>query len=252
MDPEKQQRKLDEAAKRRRKELDAAIAAFALALGTITDHWQTQIEALFAQYGERLTAQQLYHLLQAQIPDQLGRLGYAQLVRDTTRQYLDSITAVQEQLDSTGLARELTHEEQANVRTMQQVDHDRLLLLGTIAATSVIGGLVLARITEQPKNQVKPIIEKPLLAFCGSAGQMVATGLYTAERYSSWQMFSGVVGRFLYTGPADPKNRAFCMQHVGKTYTKEQILNMSNDQGTVVWLTCGGYKCRHRWTPKIQ
>jgi len=52
---------------------------------------------------------------------------------------------------------------------------------------------------------------------------------------------------FAYMGPADIKTRPFCRLHVGKVYTREQIDALDNKQIDNVFLTGGGYNCRHTW-----
>jgi hypothetical protein len=50
---------------------------------------------------------------------------------------------------------------------------------------------------------------------------------------------------YAYMGPADVKLRPFCREHVGKVYTKAQIDALDNGQLPNVFLTGGGYNCRH-------
>jgi len=50
---------------------------------------------------------------------------------------------------------------------------------------------------------------------------------------------------FAYIGPVDQKLRPFCRQHVGKVYTKAEIDALDNGQLPNVFLTAGGYNCRH-------
>jgi hypothetical protein len=52
---------------------------------------------------------------------------------------------------------------------------------------------------------------------------------------------------YAYMGPADEKTRDFCLEHVGKVYTREQIDELDNGQLNDVFLTGGGYNCRHQW-----
>src|SRR5688572_8444767 len=52
---------------------------------------------------------------------------------------------------------------------------------------------------------------------------------------------------FAYMGPVDAKTRDFCLRHVGKVYTREQIDALDNGQLSNVFLTGGGYSCRHSW-----
>jgi hypothetical protein len=50
---------------------------------------------------------------------------------------------------------------------------------------------------------------------------------------------------FLYAGPVDLKTRDWCLQRVGKVFTREEIDAMDNDQLPNTFLTAGGYNCRH-------
>lgn len=52
---------------------------------------------------------------------------------------------------------------------------------------------------------------------------------------------------YAYMGPADEKTRDFCLEHVGKVYTREQIDELDNGQMNDVFLTAGGFNCRHQW-----
>lgn len=52
---------------------------------------------------------------------------------------------------------------------------------------------------------------------------------------------------FLYVGPIDDVTRPFCLEHAGKVWTREKIDAMDNEQLPNVFLTAGGYNCRHSW-----
>lgn len=52
---------------------------------------------------------------------------------------------------------------------------------------------------------------------------------------------------FAFMGPVDQKTRPFCRDHVGKVYTREEIDALDNGQLDNVFLTGGGYNCRHTW-----
>lgn len=52
---------------------------------------------------------------------------------------------------------------------------------------------------------------------------------------------------FVYLGPDDDKTRPFCHAHVGKVYDRAEIDKMDNGQLDNVFLTGGGYNCRHSW-----
>ena len=50
---------------------------------------------------------------------------------------------------------------------------------------------------------------------------------------------------FLYSGPIDARIRPFCLERVGKVFTREAIDAMDNGQLPNTLLTAGGYRCRH-------
>lgn len=52
---------------------------------------------------------------------------------------------------------------------------------------------------------------------------------------------------FLYAGPDDDRTRDFCADLVNKTFTRAEIDAMDNGQLDNVFLTGGGYNCRHVW-----
>ncbi len=59
----------------------------------------------------------------------------------------------------------------------------------------------------------------------------------------------GIVQKYWYAGPVDKLERPFCrhLTSVDKTYTREQIDAMSNGQLPNVFITGGGWNCRHSW-----
>jgi hypothetical protein len=54
---------------------------------------------------------------------------------------------------------------------------------------------------------------------------------------------------FLYSGPIDLRCRNWCLQRVGRVYSKRAIDKMDNGQLPNTFLTRGGYNCRHHWRP---
>jgi hypothetical protein len=52
---------------------------------------------------------------------------------------------------------------------------------------------------------------------------------------------------FAYMGPVDSKTREFCLARVGKVFSRKAIDAMDNGQLDNVFLTGGGYNCRHQW-----
>ena len=52
---------------------------------------------------------------------------------------------------------------------------------------------------------------------------------------------------FVYVGPFDERNRDFCEDRVGKVFARTDIDAMDNGQMPDVFITGGGYNCRHTW-----
>ena len=57
---------------------------------------------------------------------------------------------------------------------------------------------------------------------------------------------------FLYAGPIDEKVRPFCLRLVGQVLTRADIDALDNEQLDNVFLTGGGYNCRHQWVEVSQ
>lgn len=65
------------------------------------------------------------------------------------------------------------------------------------------------------------------------------------------------IGEFEYVGNLRVTSRPFCQKHLGKIYTKEQIMALDNDPdlGTAgirpVLIYKGGWNCAHDWEPAL-
>lgn len=55
--------------------------------------------------------------------------------------------------------------------------------------------------------------------------------------------------QYMYAGPLDDLCRPFCRERVGKVFSYSEIQAMDNGQLPDVFITCGGYNCRHQWLP---
>jgi len=55
--------------------------------------------------------------------------------------------------------------------------------------------------------------------------------------------------RYSYAGPFDKLTRPFCrhLLELGKDYTRAEIDDMSNGQIPNVFISAGGWRCRHQW-----
>ena len=54
---------------------------------------------------------------------------------------------------------------------------------------------------------------------------------------------------YLYTGPRDGLTRPFCKALIDLVVDEKQMRKLNNGQGLSVKTSCGGYNCRHSWSP---
>lgn len=74
------------------------------------------------------------------------------------------------------------------------------------------------------------------------------TAVSVFARQVEQTMSTGEAGElFLYVGPVDEKARPFCREWIGKVRDREAIDGLDNGQIGDVFLTGGGYNCRHKW-----
>ncbi|MGE0451723.1 MAG: hypothetical protein AB7Q29_19270 [Vicinamibacterales bacterium] len=52
---------------------------------------------------------------------------------------------------------------------------------------------------------------------------------------------------YAFVGPVDARTRDWCLAHVGRVFTRAEIDTLDNGQIGPVFLTGGGYNCRHTW-----
>lgn len=97
----------------------------------------------------------------------------------------------------------------------------------------------------------------------GRASAVADTALSTFYRTVADRGFQQVEGqlnnklvmKYKYGGPRDKLTRPKCKEWLAGTaedgWTREQISQLSNGQLPNVFVTCGGYRCRHQWLAQI-
>ena len=87
----------------------------------------------------------------------------------------------------------------------------------------------------------------------GEAERLRAETETAASVLSRIAITSSATGRdhetFLYSGPIDGRLRPFCLERVGRVFSRKAIDAMDNGRLPNVYLTCGGHRCRHTWLP---
>lgn len=113
-----------------------------------------------------------------------------------------------------------------------------------------VGGLDLGQLTEILARQTGKSI--PQAAAVADTAQSTFYRTIADQGFRKIEKARGGPLRYKYYGPDDKLNRPFCRhllaaQDEGKTYTRADIAAMDNRQLPNVFLTGGGYRCRHQW-----
>jgi hypothetical protein len=193
--------------------------------------------------------------------DALNAEGYPELLASYTGKFGDQLPYLQEMLNALG---------ESLGRTLPAVDFSPtdLKVLGRIEATTVSkldrlfagsAGIAMDRVMfsvaglpfEQLVSTVADSMGKTLASARTWADTAVSTWYRTASSLQFDEIQKDTPGdkplKFRYSGPEDLKTRPFCeaLLVADKSYTREQIDAMNNDQLPNVFITCGGYNCRH-------
>jgi hypothetical protein len=112
---------------------------------------------------------------------------------------------------------------------------------------------VLSAVRRGIGNANQTLAEKLVRRLGNTAERHLGTVVQTAQDgIAQAQKFSDVrhagIEHFRYSGPSS-NSRPFCVERVGKLYSRSEIEAMNNGQGLPVMYFGGGYNCRHRWTP---
>lgn len=184
--------------------------------------------------------------LRRQLQLALRDAGYPQLVEAASTSGLDRLIAQIERLRGAARLAEFT-----------TMDHARLLALKALAKLDLVGqgeaiSHALWRTLAQGLFSQRPIAD--LLDDLSDAIDVEAHEARTLYD-TTVNMFGRQVEAlkatgepdevFAYLGPLDVKTRPFCYERVGKVFTREQIDVMDNHQLPNVFITGGGYNCRH-------
>jgi len=89
----------------------------------------------------------------------------------------------------------------------------------------------------------------------GRVRTIADTGMSTFYRTATDRAFQRIQAeqeaplRYRYSGPVDKLERPFCrhLTDTDRAYTREQIDRMDNGQLPNVFITGGGWNCRHQW-----
>lgn len=195
--------------------------------------------------SQKIRAGQLARLL-ADIRKSLAAAGYDRLAADL--EPLDALAARARRLALSRRAAALSAGARRRIAAAKALFELDILKQGDAAAraiwraaaNAVIGGQPadgllqdLRAVLDREMRYVATLFDTQVTVFSRQAGAISSRGT-TDER-------------FAFLGPVDGLTRRWCMDRVGRVYSRAEIDDMDNGQLPNPWLTGGGYNCRHRW-----
>jgi hypothetical protein len=104
---------------------------------------------------------------------------------------------------------------------------------------------------KRPVAQLQRDIEDTVAGIFARASSAADTAVMSGARKARIELAEGgdsPMG-YVYAGPRDKKNRPFCRTHYDQVWTREAMRRLDNGHGLPVETSCGGYLCRHMWSP---
>jgi hypothetical protein len=227
-------------------------ASFARELATVKEDLDRELRRLVreAAEGSRTAQAQAGRAiaLRSQVREVLTAAGFDDLAEASTVTGLERMVRAVEQLRVVAQAAAFTSRDATRIAALKELARLNVLAQGDEVAIALWRSLVqgvfsarsavdilddLAEALDQELPAVRTLYDTTVSIFGRQIEAMKSTGAPDEK--------------FLFAGPVDAKMRPFCARHVGKVRTREAIDGLDNGQIPNVFLTGGGYNCRHTW-----
>src|SRR6185369_1909629 len=192
---------------------------------------------------------------------ELDKAGYQRLVESFVREFRQTLPFLQETLEALGqqagqdfsvkfTARDLQLFAGTQVNTVAAIEGAIQAVAGQAVTRGLFGvaGLRFGSLVE--------LLTERLGKTVSQARSIADTGMSVWYATASERAFQVITKdlpeqelKYRYSGPVDKLERPFCrhLTDVWKAYTREQIGQMDNGQLPNVFITRGGWNCRHQW-----
>lgn len=195
----------------------------------------------------------------------MKRAGYDALVQEYVRTFNGQFDFFQDTLDLLGkeIGRDLTITfsardkrlfVQQQVSTVQMLDSvvDQVAANAERSAMFSVGGLKVGQLTAAIAQHLDETVGRATTLADTSLSTFYRTISDRGYRMVERDLPASIPAVYKYAGPSDKLVRPFCrkclaMTAAGQTWTRAQIDAMINGQLPNVFLTCGGFNCRHQW-----
>jgi hypothetical protein len=176
----------------------------------------------------------------------LTAAGYDRLAEQATSVGLDALLVQVESLRGAARLAAFTSSDMSRILALKRLAQMDVLGRGVEIAHTLWRALMMGIFSQRKPSDLMDDLAEALDVELYQARRLYDTTVNVfARQVEAMKSQPGDVYAFL--GPADTKLRPFCLEHVGKVYTREQIDALDNGQIPNVFLTGGGWNCRHQF-----
>jgi hypothetical protein len=184
--------------------------------------------------------------LRKQIQDALTVAGYDHLAETATSRALDRMVAQVEQLRGAAALEAFTSADMTRILALKKLARMDILAQGAEISTALWRTFARGLFAQTPIANLIDDLATTLDVEAYEARTLYDTTVNVFGRQVE-AMKAKESDVFAYVGPFDIKTRPFCREHAGRVYTRPEINALDNGQTPNVFLTGGGYNCRHTW-----
>lgn len=186
-------------------------------------------------------------MLRKEIRAALDSSGYSHLVTRAAIDVVDGMAGIAARSKIAQAGARLGTVSPARLKTLAELFRQDLLGVGQQMAHQVWRSSVLALYTNRPAAEIVGHLAKAIEKSRAQAQTLFDTQVSVIGREIVAAEETTPDQAFLYVGPVDGRTREWCLERVGKVYTRDAIDAMDNGALPNVFITAGGYACRHSW-----
>lgn len=244
--------------------IDAGLSAFESNLIRVQTKLLTEVVTLLGSLPKKngiviLTPEALQKVLGSvnELTIKLVDAGYEDLIDDFVKQSDAIIASTKKVLGLTGVGMPFTPDDVKVIALIQANISDRFAVIGMDAVETIVTQLKQGVIGNATFKDTVEILTDTIVGTDVRGGLLVRNAK-TYAHDSIMELDRGLnliagnnfnAEHFYYAGPADKVIRDFCSYYVGKVLTRTEISGLDNGMGLDVWMTGGGWNCRHSWVP---
>jgi hypothetical protein len=229
---------------------DAVGRAYAIELARVLRDLERQLPRLVvaASDGSRTAMVRAVRAaaMRRQLRDALTAAGYDDLASTATTVWLDRMVAQVASLRGAAKLAAFTSSDMTRILALKDLAKTDLLQQGAEIAHAVWRTFAQGLFSQRPVADLLEDLADAIDVETKAAATLYDTAVNVFGRQvEALKAAPGDV--FAFMGPADVKTRPFCRGIVGKVFTRAEIDTMDNGQLPNVFLTGGGFNCRHQF-----